>query len=430
MAISDGGDGVNREAAIPVEELVEELAPKRRFGPYPEYRESGAAWPKKLPGRWELRRVKQITRFAYGDALSSENRNDGEIQVFGSNGPVGKHDAANTRGPCLVVGRKGSFGKVNYSDSPCFAIDTTYFVDATQTKADIRWLFYALSWLRLDSFSKDSAVPGLAREDAYCRLLPYCEFDEQRAIAGFLDRETARIDELIAKKQRLIELLAEKRTALISHAVTKGLNPNAPMKPSSIDWLGQVPKHWRSVPLRWHIAVGSGDHISNEDMNREKSDDALHPVIGGNGVMGFTARINTLAPTIVLGRVGALCGNVHLVNYDCWVTDNALRVSRIRRFDQAYLALQLQAMDLNRWADTNAQPLITGGTIKEKYVALPPLDEQRAIVAFLEQEMARIDELLAKIRKAIDMLHDYRSALISAAVTGKIDLRQGGLGTS
>jgi hypothetical protein len=186
---------VSHEAAMPVEELVEELAPQQRFQPYPEYRDSGAARPTRLPERWELRRVKQITRFAYGDALSADNRSDGEIRVFGSNGPVGKHDAANTRGPCLVIGRKGSFGKVNYSHGPCFAIDTTYFIDGTQTNTDIRWLYYALSWLRLDSFSKDSAVPGLAREDAYrpTRTRGYQPLSERHARRVFRRRYSSEL---------------------------------------------------------------------------------------------------------------------------------------------------------------------------------------------------------------------------------------------
>ena len=147
-----------RQGAIPVEEVEKELAPKRRFRSYADYRDSGVEWPGEVPDHWELRRVKHVTRFSYGDSLSAENRNDGDVDVFGSNGSVGRHDTANTRGPCLVIGRKGSFGKVNYSAESCFAIDTTYFIDATQTKANIRWLYYALSWLRLDSFSKDSAV--------------------------------------------------------------------------------------------------------------------------------------------------------------------------------------------------------------------------------------------------------------------------------
>ena len=162
---------------------------------------------------------------------------------------MGYHDRANTFGPCLVVGRKGSFGKVNFSKRPVFAIDTTFFVDRQFTNADLRWLYYVLSDACLDSATKDSAIPGLDREDTYARDVCVCPEDEQRAIAGFLDREAARIDALVAKKEELIGLLQEKRAALITHTVTKGLDPSAPMKDPGIEWLGKIPAHWDCLSL-------------------------------------------------------------------------------------------------------------------------------------------------------------------------------------
>jgi type I restriction enzyme S subunit len=120
----------------------------------------------------------------------------------------------------LVVGRKGSYGKVNFSAEPVFAIDTTYYVGPQETDASLRWLFYVLQLLPLDSFSRDSAVPGLSREFAYEQRLPYIPLTEQRAIANYLDRETARMDTLISKVRRMIDRLQEYGTALISAAVT------------------------------------------------------------------------------------------------------------------------------------------------------------------------------------------------------------------
>ena len=193
--------------------------------------------------------IKRICTLCYGDSLASAERLEGYIEVYGSNGPVGTHLRANTKAPCLVVGRKGSFGKVNYSDNPVFAIDTTFFVDTRHTSADMRWLYYVLQHAELDRESKDSAVPGLDREDAYRREVAVCLPSEQRAIAAFLDRETANIDALAAKKERLIELLQEKRTALITQTVTKGLDPHAPMKDSGVEWLGEIPAHWDMLRL-------------------------------------------------------------------------------------------------------------------------------------------------------------------------------------
>jgi type I restriction enzyme S subunit len=254
--------------------------------------------------------------------------------------------------------------------------------------------------------------------------LPFAPPVEQRAIAAVLDRETARIDALVAKKERLIDLLQEKRTALITRAVTKGLDPTVPMKDSGVEWLGEIPAHWEVKPLRWAISVRSGEALSSTEFELTREEGREVPVIGGNGVMGYSDRGNTSAACIAIGRVGALCGNVHPIEPPAWVTDNALLVADIIGFDRQYLALFLRVLDLNRWASQNAQPLITGGFVKEQQACSPPVAEQRAIAAFLDRETARIDALVAKVRDAIEHLKELRTALISAAVTGKIDVRE------
>lgn len=191
-----------------------------RYHPYPAYRPSGIDWLGDVPEHWTVKMLRYAARFAYGDSLASEEREDGPYKVFGSNGEVGQHIAANTRAPAVVIGRKGSFGKVNYTAEPIFAIDTTYFIDCRYSSAHLRWLFYSLQSLKLDSVSKDSAVPGLSREDAYQNFVAVPNYEEQKAIADFLERETAKIDALIEKVQTGIGQLQEYRAALITAAVT------------------------------------------------------------------------------------------------------------------------------------------------------------------------------------------------------------------
>src|SRR6185503_1422629 len=145
-----------------------------RFRPYPIYKESSLDSLGEIPVHWEVVKLKRVCTFAYGDSLSKDSRLEGNVPVFGSNGPVGTHEHANTQAPCLVIGRKGSFGKVNFSATPVFAIDTTFFVDKRCTQADLRWLYYALSNARLDSATKDSAIPGLDRQDAYSSDICIC----------------------------------------------------------------------------------------------------------------------------------------------------------------------------------------------------------------------------------------------------------------
>ncbi|MFN7305883.1 MAG: restriction endonuclease subunit S, partial [Acetobacteraceae bacterium] len=203
--------------------------------PYPEYKDSGSVLLGAVPKPWNILQVKRFASLLYGDALPTMGRvTEGSVPVYGSNGPVDLHDASNTNAPVIIIGRKGSFGAVNWSDEPVFVIDTAYFTDGSTARCHLRWLFWAYQAARLNSISQDTGVPGLARELVHELQFVLPSAAEQSAIAAFLDQETGKIDALVAEQERLIALLKEKRQAVISQAVTKGLNPNAPMKDSGI----------------------------------------------------------------------------------------------------------------------------------------------------------------------------------------------------
>jgi type I restriction enzyme S subunit len=175
-------------------------------------------------GVTSLSSLKYITRLEYGDALAQEVRDDGDVPVFGSNGIVGTHSAANTEAPAIIIGRKGSFGKVTWTDIPGFCIDTAYYIDRRHTGCNLRWLYWTLQTLGLDAHSEDTGVPGLSREKAYQSKLRKPSVSEQQRIANFLDEQTARIDALKAHVKEHIALLREYRSSLISAAVTGQLD--------------------------------------------------------------------------------------------------------------------------------------------------------------------------------------------------------------
>jgi len=250
--------------------------------------------------------------------------------------------------------------------------------------------------------------------------VPLPPLETQRRIALFLDEKTARIDALIAKKRALLDRLADKRQALITRAVTKGLSPDAPMKPSGIDWLGNIPAHWETAPLRWYLRTASGDGSRNEDVSVERTEADAIPVIGGNGLMGFTTSSNSSNSALVIGRVGALCGNVHPVAEPSWVTDNALKVYGIRGFVSFYLLQALKVRDLNVLASRNAQPLMTGEIVKAQIMPRPPIEEQAAIGAYVCAALDLLDRESNQITQSVELLREYRAATITAAVTAKI----------
>jgi len=303
----------------------------------------------------------------------------------------------------------------------------SYWIDAEIDKRFIHHLMrsgtYVQGYTRLLTGIRPNSLQ-MSRDDlmVFPVLLPVKP--EQTQIARFLDHETARIDALIEEQQRLIELLKEKRQAVISHAVTKGLDPTVPMKDSGVEWLGDVPAHWVVIAIKWRARIKSGDGISPDLIESQAQEDKPHPVIGGNGVMGFTSQANVSPPLIVIGRVGALCGNVHKIHDPAWVSDNALILDFDRRsFDINYLVHVLGARNLNEISDKSAQPLITGSKVTSQYIPCPNRHEQLAIAKFLEGALSEFDQLVLEGIKGIELLKERRSALISAAVTGKIDVR-------
>ena len=264
------------------------------------------------------------------------------------------------------------------------------------------------------------SYPAINASELVTIHLPLPPLDTQRRIARFLDDKTGRIDGLIAKKRELLDRLVEKRQALITRTVTKGLNPETPMKPSGIDWLGDIPTHWDIVPLRWYLRTSSGEGLRNEDIVDEPTETDYAPVIGGNGTIGFTDATNSEKAILVIGRVGAHCGNVHPIDEPSWITDNALRVNGVRSFDRDYLLFTLRTRDLNALASRNAQPLMTGETVKAQYLPCPPTSEQQAIGKELEQSLGDLEDTTVRIIHSVQLLSEYRSAFISAAVTGQL----------
>ena len=421
----------------------------RRIQPYPEYKASGIEWIGEIPAHWSALPIKRVCRFVYGESLAAADRVNGEFAVFGSNGRVGTHDRPNTSAPCLIVGRKGSSGKVNYSTLAVFAIDTTFAIDARHTKEDLRWLYYALQSSRLDTISKDSAIPGLDREDAYARAIAIGPTREQRTIARFLDCETAKIDALVAKKERLIELLREKRTALITRAVTRGLDASVPMKDSGVEWLGEIPARWKTTPAgrvvhgieqgwspvaedrpaardEWGViklsAVSAGNfrEAEHKTLPSGVSPDARYEIREKDFLLTRSNTPDLVGDVCVVGVVRSqlmLCDLVYRLN----VMDD--------RVDRRFLAYWFlgragrHQIEVDARGSSRSMVKVSQGIIRAWTVATPPLEEQAEIVTFLDRETANIDALITRVREAVVYLKEYRTALISASVTGKIDVR-------
>jgi type I restriction enzyme S subunit len=264
---------------------------------------------------------------------------------------------------------------------------------------------------------------------------------EQRAMCVFLDRETDKIDALIAEQRRLIELLKEKRHAVISHAVTKGLNPNALMKPSGVEWLGDVPAHWEVTKMKWVARMESGhtpdrkiaDYwdgdipwVSLNDTGYLRDNDYISETaynITERGMANSSAHVLPVGTVVfsrdaTIGRCGITARPMAVSqHYIGWVCGQALVPE--------FLLLRLRSMTQELERLTTGATLRTIGMpdVRTLVTPVPPLAEQRDIVAWVSSEAARLDNLIATAGQAVVVLQERRTALISAAVTGQIDVR-------
>ena len=419
-----------------------------KYAVYEKYKESGIAWLGKIPIHWQVTLLKRRYQITLGKMLKSKQTAPDEteapylraanIQWRGVDTsdvkrmwftPEEKKKLQLCKGD-LLVSEGGDVGRSalwNEEIEDCYIQNSINRIRARED-ADTRFLYYWMYFIKhagyIDMICNKATIAHFTVEKVGATPCVYPPLEEQNQIAAFLDTETAKMDALVEKQEQLITLLREKRQAIISHAVTKGLNPNAKMKDSGIEWLGEVPEHWVIGHLRWFITIKSGEGLSNSQFSKEILDGDSYPVIGGNGTMGYSKLFNTTQKAFAIGRVGALCGNVHFLKEKCWITDNALKISKWKGFNDSYFEYMLGAANLNQYANQSAQPLITGEQVKALPVPRLPLEEQQQIATYLGKETTKIDTLIEKCETAIDLLKERRTALIAAAVTGKIDMRK------
>jgi len=391
-------------------------------------------FPQNWPREWLKRRV----CFAYGDSLASEDRNDGDVPVFGSNGIVGAHDCSITLAPAIIIGRKGSAGRVTWSDVPCFPIDTTYFVDRTQTRENMRWLFYALESLGLDKINFDSAVPGLSRELAYSLPLVFPPLHEQRRIASYLDKTCTAIDTAIEKKQKQLETLDALRKAIIHKAVTRGLDDSVELKDSGVEWIGMIPKHWRHDHLK-RVCVKIQTGTTPPTANTEYYVDGTIPWYapgcydGGLYLEEPSKLINELAyhdnklrlfpaESIFLVGIGATIGKVAMTKIEASCNQQITAIVCNAEVSSKYMTYQMKIYEgiIPKISQYTTLPIMDQVKIGYLRVVIPAaIEEQELIVDYLDNKIESLNELGVNLKDQITTLEQYRKSLIHECVTGK-----------
>ena len=420
-----------------------------RFGRYAKYRDSGVEWLGHIPAHWEVRRLKacatvqlsnvdkksregesEVLLCNYVDVYYNE-RIEGDMTFMAATATPDQIRRFSLRkGDVLVTKDSETWTDIAVPalvDEDLSGVLCGYHLALIRPGSRVSGGFLARTLSAVgprDQFhvaANGITRFGLTADAIRGGVIALPPLEEQRAIAAFLDRETGRIDALVAKKRELIRQLREKRIALISHAVTKGLDPDAPTRDSGAEWLGDTPAHWNSRRLKTLSKMRSGESITSASIESA----GRYPVYGGNGLRGYTSSYTHDGEHVLVGRQGAHCGNVHIARRRFWASEHAVVVTLDEGSVFEWFASLLEAMNLNRQSMAAAQPGLAVEQLRDLRVSVPPVSEQGAIAEFLDRETGRIDGLIAKVEEGIERLREYRTTVISAAVTGQIDVRSG-----
>lgn len=397
---------------------------------YDNYKDSGQQWLGEIPSHWRLRKMK----FSFTERTSKGFPNESLLSATQSHGVIpqsmyeNRTVQATKNLETLKLVEKGDFvislrsfqGGIEYAYyrgiiSPAYTVLFPYAIDSGFFK------HLGKSQVFIDLLQ--STVTGIreGQNIDYSKLkqtyLPIPPKEEQLAISHYIDRIAADIDKAIAQQQRMIDLLNERKQIIIQQAVTKGINPNVKMKNSGVEWIGQVPEHWKISKIKFFIKIKSGEALSNEKLLSEGD----YIVYGGGEPIGCHSEYNVNPNSIIIGRVGARCGCVTIVKDYVWATDNALIVTA-HNINNDYLASWLISADLNQLAAINAQPLLTGTKVKNTYIAIPPKEEQELIVKYINKHVKSIDVTKQRYEQQIDLLKERKQIIINNAVTGKIKI--------
>ena len=412
--------------------------------PYPAYKDSGVPWLGEVPEHWEVRRLKYLLRER--DARS-ETGTEHLLSVSQYAGvterkPSDNLEEPDTRAESLVGYKRvdpdelvvnimlawnGSMGVSRYAG----IVSPAYCVYRFEALAE-PWYFHHLlrspvykARIKAVSTGVVESRLRLYTDNLYRLIALLPPLPEQTAIVRFLDYMDRRIRRYIRAKQKLIKLLEEYKQAIIHQAVTGQIDvrtgkPYPAYKDSGVPWLGKVPAHWEVRRLKTLCRMRAGENITSQAI--EPSGE--FPVYGGNGVRGYTSEFTHEGEFILIGRQGALCGNVHMVQGRFWASEHAIIVSLYGSHDLRWFAVLLDAMNLNQYSMAAAQPGLAVERVLNLLAPVPSAEEQRLIAEYSSLTTSRIATAIAAARREIELLREYRERLIADVVTGKVDVRE------
>lgn len=397
---------------------------------YDKYKDSGIAWIGEIPEHWELRKGKNLFKLRnskgnnnaillaatqkYG--MIPQSQVEGVVQVkqntdLNTFKTVHKNDYV-----ISLRSFQGGFEMSEY-EGVCSPAYQVFYSTKPCCNYFFKYMFKSYGFVsQINAFTLGIREgKNIQYEDFSLMKLPLPTIQEQQSIATYLGQKCSEIDELITLQEKMITKLQSYKQSVITEAVTKGLDKNVPLKDSGIEWIGEIPEHWKITKIQYLAQLKSGYNLTTEEIK----DSGLYPVYGGNGIRGYYDKYFLEGDYVLIGRQGALCGNINYSTGKSWATEHAVVCYPKTKYITKWFGELLRVMNLNQYSLAAAQPGLAVERIKLLPIPIIPLSEQQSIANYLDQKCSEIDELISIKQQKIEKLKDYKKSLIFECVTGK-----------
>lgn len=409
---------------------------------YSKYKDSGFEWIGEIPEHWEVKKLKHIGTIRSGESLTNNIITEhGDYEVFGGNGFMGYFNKYNVSGKKIIIGRVGALcGNVRLINEKKWVTDNALILDLMSERL-YRYVILYLGIANLNNLNTSNAQPLITGTKVLNVQILYPPLPEQESIAQFLDEKCARIDEAVRIKEKQIDLLKEYRQIAIHQAVTKGLNDQVKMKDSGIDWIGEIPEHWLTIPIRRVIKITDGTHdtplyidkgentyplITSKDFSEGRVCFDECKYISANDHNSIKKRSEVCNGDILMSMIGGNIGKSVIVDSDFEFSVKNVAIFKTKndgsqaKYLLYYLNSGLLSNQIQIKSRGGAQGFLSLADIKNLIFFKIPLHEQAQIAAHIESLTAKTDQAIRLKEQQIEQLKQYKTSLINDVVTGKV----------
>lgn len=397
---------------------------------YPAYKDSGEQWLGQIPEHWEMRqwhfllqenaepnsdcKETQQLQFKYGEIVPKANQElDADtLKIICKYTKVQPNDI-------MINGLNLNYDFISQRIGMvrCHGIITSAYISLRPTAETnpsyYNYLLKAMDAQKMFHGMGTGVRLTLSYKELKNKYLPFPPFAEQEAMVSYLDEQTGKIDQAIEREQKMIDLLEERKQIIIQQAVTKGLNPNAPMKDSGIDWIGEIPQSWKSIRLKYCMKIRNGQDY------KHCVADFGYPVYGSGGQFAYASQYMYDGEVVFFGRKGTIDKPLYYKG-KFWAVDTMFYAIPKKNIIGRFLYYAGRTIPFKYYSTSTALPSMTQTDLGNNPIALPPIEEQQNIVSYLDEKMGNIDRAIEAREKLISLLRERKQIIINEVVTGKI----------